>query len=177
MLRKNKKETFLSRNFNLQEPDCKDEDGTFNGLICPKEQGDLLKKTISLAVLTGSIALYKGYYDFAFIGFGGALTGYLYWSNPTKSWRRTLDIVFIQSGILWHFYRSFGAENFFGYILITSIGIVFYFLGWLFFILEETWAGTLSHVLVHIFGAFSLITLYIGRIEPIGLIDVDFTFN
>ena len=45
MLRKNKKETFLSRNFNLHEPDCKDEDGTFNGLICPKEQADLLKKT------------------------------------------------------------------------------------------------------------------------------------
>ncbi len=176
MLRKNKKETFLSRNFNLQEPDCKDEDGTFNGLICPKEQADLLKKTNFLAAVSGSIALYRGYYDLAFVCYGGALVGYLYWSNPTQSWRRMLDIGFIQFALWWHFYRSFGAENFFVYVLLTSIGAACFTLGWIFFKLEETWAGTISHSLVHVFANLGLIILYMGRIEPVGLIDVDFTF-
>lgn len=157
---------FLAEFFGLEEP----EPDSYCGLVCPPSQAKVLFYASCFTLLSVAVGIYNGYYDLALVAFAGWITSVLYWSNPTYSWRRILDIIVVQVALWWHMYRAIGAENRVPYFIIVGAGSLAFMAGWILFNAGATWAGTLAHVVVHICANLSMIVLYIGSVPPLTLL-------
>ena len=138
--------------FDLNEPDeGPDNDGLYNGLICPAEQAEYLFCISWLSLLSASYGYVQGYYDLAAAPIGVWLSSMLYWHTPTDSWRRSIDISYVTAGTLYTSYKAIGAENMIGFYVFASLGCLSYYGGWHFHRKGCTWIGTFFHSCVHIF--------------------------
>lgn len=158
------KDTFLYRNFGLCEPAEPDPDGTYAGYICPPDQATACWYMSWIILITIGTALYYRYYDFAILTTLVLITSLLYWSSPTYSWRRNLDIIVVQIALWWHMYRAIGAANMIPYFTLVGVGVLAFIGGWLFFNVGSTWAGTLSHMVLHIAFNAAHVILYMGEV-------------
>ena len=163
-------DTFLSRWLGLCEPPGPDPDGTYSGAVCPPDQATVCWYFAWLSLFSSLVGIYYGHYDLAFFTFLIFLTSLFYWRNPTYSWRRNLDIIVVQIGIIWHTYRALHAENKIPYFAFLFSGMGAFLLGWFFFKQGQTWLGTISHTFVHILMNVAVLFLYVGHIEPAGVL-------
>jgi hypothetical protein len=160
--------TFLSA-FGLHEPPPPGPDGTWGGLISPPEQSRVIF-TVAWSSLFGALtAWHKGHTDLIFVPGGIWATSLLFWWHPTYSWRRSLDMTVIQTGLWYQVVRAANAEYAFAYYVITGAAVSCYGLGWLFYLRRQTWAGTLCHAMVHVLGNIANVILYNGYVPPLGL--------
>jgi len=154
-------DTFLSRNFGMIEPMC-DADGLYDGCLVPKEQGRFLVWLSWFAMLSGLIGIWYGWH---WLGFGvcmGSLLAQLYWSNPTYSWRRTLDMSWVQLLMWLHMVAAWRSPVFLQYIMIQLFGVGLYTLSWWCMKHGSSWAGTLFHGGVHACANLSVLLLYLS---------------
>ena len=147
--------------FGLEEPIC-DKDGLYDGCIVPREQAAILYWMTWLGAITGPIGIWNGY---TWLGTGtsiGVIVAQGYWSNPTYSWRRTLDIACVQV-LLWaHIWVSLSSSQAVLYNLIIAFGGVSYVVGWIFTRRGQSWAGTFAHCIVHVCGQGGATILYLS---------------
>ena len=153
-------ETFFSRNFGLVEPMC-DADGLYSGCIAPPQQAQILYYMSWLGTATGLVGIYYGH---TWLGIGtviGSIFAQLYWSNPTFSWRRLLDMAWVQLLIWTHLWAAVGSPVFVTYVIIQILGASSYAASW--YLKKQgnnSWGATFFHSLVHVAANSSLLVLY-----------------
>lgn len=152
-------QTFFSRNFGLVEPMC-DADGLYNDCLTPPQQAKIIYRVSWLSAVTGIVGIYYGYRWLGFFTIIGSIIAQLYWSNPTYSFRRTIDMISVQV-LLWsHMWFAFGTPIFILYAAIQLLGALAYAVSWILDKQGSIWAATFSHVVVHICTNISLLLLY-----------------
>lgn len=111
----------------------------------------------NLSLVSSLVAFYRGLYFFSLIPFFVWATSQLFWSNPTKSWRRTLDIVVVQI-CLWT--QTYFAYTNFYYSLFTGLGVLSYPISLYFHSIQKTSICIFFHSLIHIFANIGNVCLY-----------------
>jgi hypothetical protein len=154
------KDTLLYRIFGLAEPYC-DDDGYYNGRICPSDQARLLYWFSWIGMFTGIVGILNGWH---WTGLGvciGSLFAQMYWTDPTFSWRRTLDISWIQVLIWSHLAMAWYSPAFWKYVIIQLAGVGLFITSWWFVMGGSSWVATLTHAAVHLCANGSLLLLYL----------------
>ena len=141
-----------------------DKDGLYNGLIIPRDQANFMYTIAWLSFPSGIYAITQNYYDLALVPLGVWITSLTYWKKPTYGWRRNLDMIYVVSGLCYQLYRSLDAENRNAYIIILSVGVIFYPISNI-ILPNSAWLSTIAHSMVHILGNISNLVLYSGNIQ------------
>lgn len=97
-----------------------DADGLYDGLVLPREQYMYIWWLAWLSFVSGIVAVARGYTDLCFVPFGVWLTSILYWYKPDYSWRRYVDMAWVQCALWYQVYRAVGAENMVEYYVISG---------------------------------------------------------
>lgn len=127
----------------------------------PIDQAKYIFYLASLGFITGTIGLYN---DKPYLGISsciGSCVSMLYWMNPTfTTWRRYLDIVYVQYLFWIHMHAAYQTHLFYDYLGLQTVGIFCYILSWYYASLGlHTWA-TISHSLLHLIVQISASGLY-----------------
>lgn len=142
-------------------------DGTYDGLCVQKSQSTFLFYMSNMALFSGSYAVYQGYYDLAACAYVVWLTSLNYWRLPDYSWRRYFDITCVNIALGYHMFHAYRNTNATAYYAVVSLGISFYFIGVYFFYKQDSWASTVCHANVHLFGNVANTILYAGTLVPL----------
>jgi hypothetical protein len=144
-----------------------DPDGLWAGLILPPAQYWYLWRLSWLSMVSAAFAFARGYVDLAFVPLGVGITSLLYWSKPDYSWRRYLDMAYVQLALWYQIYRAAAAENRTAYLVITLSSVAAFPVGVYFHRRGITWGSTLAHGMVHILGNLGNIVLYAGHVPAV----------
>ncbi len=151
----------LTSYFGLEDCEC-DADGRFKGLAFPPAQSKLIWRLSWLSLFSGLYAFSRGHVDVSFVPLGVWVTSLLFWSKPDLSWRRTLDIVYVQLSLWYQIWRARDSQYAFEFYTFTSIGMLCF----LFSLTQKksAWTSALLHGLVHVLGNIGNVILYSGKI-------------
>jgi len=145
------------------EPDA---DGLYDGLILPRQQYMYLWALAWMSFASAVVAVARGYWDLAIVPAGVWLTSILYWHKPDYSWRRYVDMGWVQLALWYQVYRAVGAENMVPFYVIMAFAVASFPVGVYFHGRREVWLCTLCHGVVHILGNVGNMTLYAGTVLP-----------
>ncbi len=136
-------------------------------LVVPRNYGQMIAHLAPISILSGLYGLWMGHgFDIVIVPFSVGCTTYLYWHNPTYSWRRNLDMATVTVMCLYQAYRALYAEYMFMYLLFHATGIASYLCGMHYYYnKEEHYIGMLFHVGIHILPNIGNMVLYSGKIE------------
>jgi hypothetical protein len=137
-----------------------------NGCILPSEYCNILWKISWVSIFSGMYALYNRHYDLAPVPFGVWLTSINYWRHPDYSWRRYLDIFYVNSALFYQLIRAHRSQNSNMYYSFISIAMISFPISIYYHNKGKYWLSTLFHCNVHIFGNITNIILYSGYIQP-----------
>ena len=144
------------------------ENVTEDGCILYPEQCHFLCKISIISLIASLYAIYKEYYELAVIPFGVFLTSIIYWYNPiTDSWRKTLDITYVQFALFYNIIRAYKSEYYILYYITISISLCFYPLGIYLYHKKMYWESTYAHSMIHIIANISNFILYTGYVIPL----------
>ena len=141
-----------------------DADGLYGGCVLPPAPSAYLWRLAWLSLVSAIVALSRGHYDLVFVPLGVFLTSVLYWWKPDYSWRRYLDIGYVQFALWYQAYRAVSAQYALAYYVLTLSGIAFFPLGSC--LSASPWCSALSHGMIHILGNAANIYLYSGTVPP-----------
>jgi len=142
-----------------------DNDNRFNGLVLPLAHGWTIWYFSYLHLFTSYYAFYNQYYVLCFFGLGSLGTSLNYWKYPLHdSWRRYIDIAFIQLTFYIHMYYAFLISSGYGYMFFTGTGIICYGVS-NHYIKKNIYFATFFHILVHIFASIGNAVLYSGTLQ------------
>jgi hypothetical protein len=145
-----------------------DADGSYGGCIIPPAQYWFIFRLAFISFIAGSVAAARGHWDLCMVPYGVGITSLLYWWRPDYSWRRYVDIVYVQCALWYQTWRAIGAENAAAHFALTFVGIVFFPIGvYAYQKYRLTWLSTLCHSMVHVFCTAGNIALYMGSVRPI----------
>ena len=141
-----------------------DEDGRFNGLAFPPAQSALIWRLSFLSLFSGLYAFYKGHLDLCLVPLGVFITSILFWWHPNLSWRRTVDIVYVQVSLWYQIYRAYSSHAQFAmeFFAFTAAGMICFLISLT--VKRSAWTSALLHAFVHILGNTGNVILYSGRI-------------
>jgi hypothetical protein len=132
---------------------------TINAVI-PKKYANLLIVTSHLFIISAIVALYKKYYDFVVINSLYFITSILYWYSPGYDIVRIIDIITVNSGIVYHIYKGYNTKIFNILVVLLSIIAIFYLCSWYYQLNNDLLTATYLHCSVHIVGFITMVTLY-----------------
>jgi hypothetical protein len=121
----------------------------------------ILWRTSWFGLISSCFALYKQFYDFAFLSFIVFLTSINYWKFPINNWRRKVDMFCVQCGLTYKIIKAYNVKENYYYYTVLSFALSFYIFSLYFSKKNKLWLSTLSHSLLHFFGNISNIILYI----------------
>jgi hypothetical protein len=127
----------------------------------PSEYYNILWRTSWFGIISFIFALYKEFYDFAFLGILVFLTSINYWKYPINNWRRKVDMFTVQFGITYQIIKAYYVKDNYYYYSILSFALSFYIFSLYFSKKNKLWLSTVSHSLLHFFGNISNVVLYI----------------
>jgi hypothetical protein len=137
-------------------------DAEENVFLAPPEHAKLLVRLSQFAFLSGLIGILNGW---VWCGLGvciGSIISQLYWSHPHMfSWRRILDICWVQLLIWTHLAAAWNTAIFIPYLLIQFAGVGFFCLSWNWFQQKRAWESSITHMCVHLCANASICLLYI----------------
>ena len=89
-----------------------------------------------------------------------------YWRNPLRdSWRRTLDIAVVFSGVSYQSYYAFqttSSTTFTAYSILIAISAACYMISNYLLTRGKIWPATYAHASIHVFANVANIVLYSG---------------
>ena len=141
-----------------------DADGLYGGCVLPPGPSAYLWRLSWLSFISAIVALSRGYYNLFFVPLGVWATSILYWWRPDYSWRRYLDIGYVQFALWYQVYRAAKAQNAMAYYVLTFSGVAFFPLGS--YLSASPWSSALCHGMIHILANAANICLYSGAVPP-----------
>jgi len=133
-------------------------------IILPPQFSRHIFNASFLCFLSGIVAIYREYYDLAFVPLSVGFTSVIYWIHPDMSWRRTVDISVVQIGLMYQIYRAWNAEHMLLYYSFTGTGILCFIPGVFLFKQKHYCTSTICHCLLHIFANIGNVLLYLGDV-------------
>jgi hypothetical protein len=135
-------------------------------LVTTKEHAAAILSLVPLSIISGCYALYMNQdTSIILVPFLVSGSSILYWTHPTYSWRRNVDMISVLYGSLYQAYRALYAEYMYYYFLSHGIGILCYFLGRHYhYTKNNKEAGLICHMGVHILANIGNMALYSGEI-------------
>jgi hypothetical protein len=135
-------------------------------LVVPREYGRMISRLSPLSIISGLYALGQGHtLSIAIVPLSIGCTTYLYWHNPTYSWRRNLDMFTVVTCCLYQTYRALDADYTYYYMLFQCMGIFSYLCGmYCYYQRNLTHLGMVYHMGIHILPNIGNIILYSGNI-------------
>uniref|UniRef100_A0A6C0E706 Uncharacterized protein n=1 Tax=viral metagenome TaxID=1070528 RepID=A0A6C0E706_9ZZZZ len=128
-------------------------------ILYPK-QCELILKFSFLSLGTSMYAVYNGRYDFAMCSGGVFLTSINYWKNPTYSWRRNLDILYVNFVLMYQIYHAYESKYMMEYYVLMFSAISFYPIGHYYYAKKRYWISTYAHCALHFFANLGNLVLY-----------------
>lgn len=127
----------------------------------PLDQAKYIFYLAPLGFITGTIGLYNDKHCLGLSSYIGSCVSMLYWYDPTfDTWRRYLDMTYVQYLFWLHIYAAYQTHIFYEYLVLQIVGIFCYILSWYYASLElHTWATAL-HMLLHGIVNIGASTLY-----------------
>lgn len=140
--------------------------------LVSKEEARLLFWLSPMGFVSGIVGIQS---DYPWLGAGtvvGAMLALLYWNRPTYSWRRNVDIAWIQLLLWTHGWYALQSPVAIPYFCIQSAGVVAYGMSWYYQVNAKAMASVKAHAIVHVCANASVILLYmtpsIGQMASIG---------
>ena len=128
-------------------------------------QYNYLWHTSLLFLFSACYTVYQQKYDLVVYPATIFVTSLNYWRNPKfNSWQRTLDVGCVQSSVVYHIFRSSGAENAYPFYTYMLIGFLCYLISNYNHRLKRLYMSSVFHSLVHVFGNIAIVYLYSGEI-------------
>jgi hypothetical protein len=136
--------------------------------ICNPYQYNYLWCTSWMFLATTFYTIYQRKYEFILCPGGIFLTSINYWKKPVyNSWQRNLDIIYVNSIIIYNILRSFGAENGFLFCKYIFYSFISYLISNYNQSMKRNYVSALLHSFVHLFCNIAFINLYSGHILPL----------
>ena len=114
------------------------------------------------AVGTGLLGISHGHTAMGTGVLIGSGIAYAYWWRPTYSWRRRLDMTWVQVLLWWHLYAALESPVRIPYYTISAAGAGCYALSWGASMQGWQWTSTVFHMLLTACANLSLTVLYSG---------------
>lgn len=97
-------------------------------------------------------------------------TSLLYWRDPVRdSWRRTLDMAVVSTGVIHHIYYAVYSPALAHYPTITNtyltlvgISMISYAISQYYLYRHQYWLATYTHASIHLFANIANLVLYYG---------------
>jgi hypothetical protein len=122
----------------------------------------LLYKSSYITVIPVCYAIYSKKMGYS-ISIGSVLcTSLLYWKKPNRGMRRNLDILVVNSVLIYHSYNAIGTKYYREHYFFNMLGILSYFLSWYFQYQNHIFISTIMHSFVHFFSNIGNIYLISG---------------
>ena len=141
---------------------------TFDSLsIFPtKDHSKFLWKISFVSIFSSIYAVYQKHYILALLPAGVFLTSINYWRHPDYSWRRYVDILFVNFALIYQTYYAFShtAEHLDISLVFMGAAAQFYLFGIYFYIMKQYWLSAYCHSGLHLFANIANIVLYSGKI-------------
>jgi hypothetical protein len=132
--------------------------------VVSKEHASIILRCVPLSFISGLYAIWMDQpLMITSIPFIITCSSILYWSHPTYSWRRNLDIAAVLYTFNYQGYRALYADNSFYYFIFKFLGILSYFVG-RYADKYNPYLGVICHTGIHIFTNIGNIILYSGKI-------------
>lgn len=131
------------------------------------DQSNLLWKTSFLALTSFSTAIYNKKYYCSLIPLTVFFTSINYWRKPDYSWRRTLDMVCVKSGVIINIIIAYNSQYCKIYYPVLFTATSFYPIGIILYKRKNYWGSVYAHATLHVLGNVSNIILYSGYILPL----------
>lgn len=135
------------------------------GLLITPEQSVFMCRISCMCIPVGIYAIYRGHGDLSLVPLGVFVTSIQYWSHPTRSWRRNLDMTYVISSIFYQMYRSIGSQYAVYYYVMLFMAIACYPLS-LHVYPRHLWLSVVIHGMLHVFAHISNVILYSGYVKP-----------
>ena len=132
--------------------------------ILEKEQYNIIYKLSYIHVLSSVYGYMYQPSSLSLFNLSSTLTSVTYWYLPLNNWRRYLDIVVVNSNMIYNLYSAYySIYGYYYYLIIlgvaTSFGISHYY-----YYKHDYWTSTLFHILVHLYGFMGNMILFSGNI-------------
>jgi hypothetical protein len=122
----------------------------------------LLYKTSYITAIPMCYAIYSQKLGYS-VSIGSVLcTSILYWKNPRRGFRRNLDILVVNSTLVYHSYNAIGTKYARDHYLWYAIGLLCYSLSWYFQLKNNLLLANIMHSLLHVCGNIGNIYLILG---------------
>ena len=138
-----------------------------NGCILYEDQYRFIYKVSYTSLFSTIYAIYRGYYDIALVPGGVFITSISYWHKPDYSWRRYVDMAYVNMAVIYQIYRAYNAENARLYYMVLFFAICFYEIGKYYYKRRMYWHSTYAYSMLHIMANVSNIVLYSGHIPQL----------
>ncbi len=159
--------SFMRKIFGLKEV-SPDADGLYNGAILPKSQSNVLWYSSWLFLASGIYGYSRNYIELSLAPFLVFFTSILYWKHPDYSYRRYVDVITVNTGVVYIALRARHCENRMMYYPLLVISCLCFYLGY-YFKKKSTWISTFFHMLLHIFGNLAFVVIAMGSTTPFDL--------
>ena len=137
-------------------------------LFYKSEQSILLYRTSHLFLLSSCYAFIQQLYMFALLNSCVFLSSINYWRKPMYSWRRTLDMIVVNSAVIYkhitvYYSTEYNPYNRQLYYLIFFTGSITYPISIYYYNKNAFQVAVYLHMLLHIMGNIANIVLYSGQ--------------
>jgi hypothetical protein len=133
-------------------------------LVFTREYFPYLLGTSWCGFMAGLVAFMNGHYKLLHIPFGLWATSILYWHHPTRTWRRVLDILYVQYTFWYMLYMAWGSQYAIPYYMLIVLGAPCHPISSYYYAKEQYAESVFFHGMLHIFASSANIILYSGRI-------------
>lgn len=131
-----------------------------NGCILYPNQYKLIYKVSFISLFACIYAIIRGYYNLCIVPGGVFLTSINYWKKPKNSWRRTIDIGYVNLALIYQCIMAYSFTYARIYYITVCIALSLYPISIYYYNKKQYWLSTYAHCMVHIIANISNFILY-----------------
>jgi hypothetical protein len=128
------------------------------------EQYKFIYKISFLSIVSAVYAIFNKHYLISLCPAGVFITSINYWRKPEYSWRRNLDMIYVQLALMYQIYSAYMSQYMIQYYMTMVLALSMYPLSIYYYKKNLHWHSTYAHSGLHIIANIANIILYSGEI-------------
>jgi hypothetical protein len=134
-------------------------------LILLPEQYNLIWRVSWLSLISTIYALYRKHYELVIVPGGIFITSINYWRKPDYSWRRYVDMIYVQFALHYQNIKAYNMEYAKIYYVLIFVSIIWFFIGIYYYKKNDHWKSTYCHLMLHIMANIGNLILYCSHFD------------